>query len=133
MPRSLFLKIFIWFSCIVLTMILFTFVGGEWMRHERNLHREHHSMDAIVDASGREAAEQYERGGQAVLASYLDGVQRQTNVRLFLFNSQLQELSGRRMPSDAPEIARRVFESQSSQLIANHREGRASGLPGSGA
>ena len=78
-------------------------------------------MDAIVDASGREAAEQYERGGQAVLASYLDGVQRQTNVRLFLFNSQIQELSGRRMPSDAPEIARRVFESQSSQLIERGR------------
>lgn len=121
MPRSLFLKIFIWFSCIVLTVILFTFVGGEWMRHERTLHREHHSMDSIVDASGREAVEQYERGGQPVLANYLDGVERRTNVRLFLFNSQIQELSGRRMPADAPEIARRVFESQSSQLIERGR------------
>jgi signal transduction histidine kinase len=121
LPRSLFLKIFLWFSSIVLMVILFTFLGGEMMRHERALHREHHSLEPVVDTSAREAAEQYERGGQVALATFLDTVQRQHDVRSFLFNSEIQELSGRRMPSEVPEIARKVFETQSSQLIERGR------------
>jgi two-component system sensor histidine kinase CpxA len=121
LPRSLFLKIFLWFSSIVLTVILFTFLGGELMRHERTLHRERRPLDAAVDVYAKAAAEQYERGGQAALTNYLDGVQHQTGVRSFLFNSQVQELSGRRMPAEAPDIARRVFETQSSQLVERGR------------
>lgn len=117
MPRSLFLKIFLWFSSIVLTVILFTFLGGELMRHERTLHREHRPLDAAVERYAFAAADQYESGGQAALANYLEGVQRQANVRSFLFNRQLQELSGRRMPAEAPDIARKVFETQAPQLV----------------
>jgi signal transduction histidine kinase len=48
-------------------------------------------------------------------------VQHETNVRAFVFNSQLQQLSGRRMPSDAPDIARRVFASETPQLADRNR------------
>ena len=66
----------------------------------------------MLSAYPKDAAEDYEQQGQAALAAYLARVQGRSYTRLFLFDSQLQELSGVNLPPDARDVARRVFQTQ---------------------
>jgi two-component system sensor histidine kinase CpxA len=108
--QSLFLKIFLWFGAVVLTVIGGTFIVGLLMRADRSEPPMRRPLSPILNVYAKDAAEEYERGGQGALVAYLDGVQREANIRAFLFNKQLQELTGRRMPGGASDVARHVFE-----------------------
>jgi two-component system, OmpR family, sensor histidine kinase CpxA len=112
LPRSLFLKIFLWFGAAVLTFIGLTFLAG-WFA---NMHRSEGTMrrplDPLLSLYAKDAAEEFERGSQPALLAYVDNVERESHFRVFLFDKQLQELTGRRIPSGAPEVARRVFASK---------------------
>jgi signal transduction histidine kinase len=110
LPRSLFLKIFLWFGAVVITMIVGTFVAGELMRPPEPPMRR--PFDSILSEYANDAAAEYERGGQTALVAYLDRIQRETNIQAFLFNGQLQELSGRRIPAGAPAVAQRSLHSR---------------------
>jgi two-component system sensor histidine kinase CpxA len=112
LPRSLFLKIFIWFGAVMVTVIVGTFVAGELTRPERTEPPMRRPLDTVVSEYAKGAAEEYERGGHTALVAYLDRIQRESHIRAFLFNSQLQELSGRRLPAGAPALAKRVFETR---------------------
>jgi two-component system, OmpR family, sensor histidine kinase CpxA len=112
--RSLFLKIFLWFGAVVITVIVGTFVVGELSRPaEPSLRR---PIDSMLESCGQDAAGAYERGGQAAMANYLDRVEHDSEIRVFLFNSQLQELSGRRLPAGAPGLAQRTIQTQRPQV-----------------
>jgi two-component system sensor histidine kinase CpxA len=110
LPRSLFLKIFLWFGAVLVTVIVGTAVVGELMRPPEPPVRR--PLDPILNEYAHNAAEEYERGGQTVLVAYLDRIQRETNIHAFLFNGQLQELSGRRMPAGAPGVAQRALQTR---------------------
>ena len=102
----------------MITFIVGTFIVGELMRPvEPPMHR---SIDSIVSGYAKEAADAYERGGQAALIAYLDRVEHESNIRAFLFNDQLQELSGRRIPDRAPALAKGVLETRTSNLPWEH-------------
>ena len=116
MPQSLFLKIFLWFGAVVLTVIVGTFVVGELMHPDPSQTPIRRPLDLALNAYAQTAAETYERSGQVALAAELDSIQRDSNIRAFLFNSQLQELSGRRIPAGAPGVARRVLETRLSEV-----------------
>jgi signal transduction histidine kinase len=123
LPRSLFLKIFLWFVAVMFTVIVGTFLVGELTRPERSGPPMRRQLDPALSAHAQSAAEVFENEGQTALLAYLDRLQRENNVRAFLFNEQLQELSGRRVREDAPHLARRTFESQRPELS---QSGRAS-------
>ena len=120
MPRSLFLKIFLWFGAVVLTFIVLTSIAGELMHlhFDPSMHR---PPDPVLSAYAKDAAEEYEQHGQAALAAYLARVQGRSYTRLFLFDSRLQELSGVDLPPDARDVARRVFQSQLSEFADRGR------------
>ena len=106
--RSLFLKIFLWFGGIVLTVILITFIAGEVLR-PRGEQRMRRPMDPILNVYAKDAAEQFEQGGQPALKNYLDKVEGETNVSVFLFDEEYQELSGKQIPLESTAVARRVL------------------------
>lgn len=116
MPRSLFFKIFLWFVLVTVTVIAGTFAMGELMRP----HPEHlplrRQLGPILDEVGRNSADTYERGGQTALAEYLARIRREFDVRGFLFNPELEELSGQRMPSQATGLARKIFENNLQEI-----------------
>ena len=112
MPQSLFLKIFLWFGAVVLTVIVGTFIVGELMHPDPSQSPIRRPLDLALNAYAQTAAETYERAGQGALVAELDHIQRDSNIRVFLFNRQLQELSGRRMPAAAPGVAQKVFETR---------------------
>ena len=95
MPRSLFLKIFLWFGAVVLTAIGSAFLVGEFVHRSGPQQQMRRPLDLALDAYARMAAESYERGGQRALAAELDRIHDESNFRGLLFNNQLQELSGR--------------------------------------
>ncbi|MGH9931124.1 MAG: ATP-binding protein [Pyrinomonadaceae bacterium] len=112
MFRSLFLKIFLWFGTVVLTVIVGTFIVGELMHPDPSQSPIRRPLDLALNAYAQSAAETYERSGQAALVAELDRMQRDSHLHAFLFNGQLQELSGRRIPATAPGVARRVLETR---------------------
>ena len=93
----------------MLTFIVATSIAGELM----HLHFEprHRPPDAILTSYAKDAVEEYERGGQAALVAYLKSIQAHSSTRLFLFNSQLQELSGADARPDVHDVARRTLDS----------------------
>lgn len=117
LPRSLFLKIFLWFGLVVLTFIGLTFLAGWFASMHRAEGPMRRPLDPLLSTYAKEAAEEFERGSQTALLAYADKVEHQSHFRVFLFNKQLQELSGRRIPADAPELARRVFETDLPQVV----------------
>ena len=94
---------------MVLTFIVATSIAGELM-HLRFESPRHRPPDPVLTVYAKDAAGEYERGGQAALATYLDSIYSHSSTRLFLFNRQLQELSGRSPRRDASEVAQKVFE-----------------------
>ena len=113
LPRSLFLKIFLCFGALVFTVILGTFVIGELNHRPEPMRPPQRVMiDPVVSGYAKTAAEIYEQGGRDALVAYLDHLQRDSNIRAFLFDRQLQELSDRRMPANAPDLAEKAFETR---------------------
>jgi two-component system sensor histidine kinase CpxA len=106
---------------VVLTGIFGTFIVGELMRPVEPPARR--SFDSLLTGYAEEATEAYERGGQAALAAYLERAEQESHIRAFLFNEQLQELSGRRIPDRAPDLAREVFAGGHPDHTAGHHDG----------
>ena len=111
MRRSLFFKIFLWFVTVVVTVIAGTFAIGELTRPEPQ-HQVRRQLEPILSELAQMSADTYEQGGQPALVDYLARVRQESDIRGFLFNSQLEELSGQRIPSQAPGLAKKV--------LANH-------------
>ena len=95
----------------MVTVIVGTFAMGEFAR-KHNEPPFRRPIDTIVSEYAKGAAEEYERGGQSALGAFLEGVESESHLRTVLFNNQLQELSGRRVPPGAQDLAKRVFEKQ---------------------
>ena len=119
MRRTLFLKIFLWFGAALLTVVVGTFLVGELLRPEPFRPPMRRPMDAAINGYAQVAAEVYERDGQTALADYSDRVERDGHVRIFLFDHQLRELAGRKVPEDAPGLVQRVLQSHTPQF-ADH-------------
>ncbi len=116
LPGSLFLKIFVWFGAVVLTVIVGTFLVSELTHPEPP--QPPRRPDQILDKYAQTAAESYERDGQSALIKYIDQVQHDSGARLFLFNNQLQELSGQHQPAGAAAVAQRVFQTRLPEFVA---------------
>jgi two-component system sensor histidine kinase CpxA len=112
--RSLFLKIFLWFGAALLTVVVGTFLVGELLRPERPPQRR--PINAEVNGYAQTAAEIYERDGRAGLVQYFDHIEHEAHFPLFLFDPQLNELSGRKAPRGAPELARQAFASHATEF-----------------
>ena len=112
LPRSLFLKIFLWFGAVVLTAIGSAFLVGEFVHRSGPQQQMRRPLDLALDAYARMAAESYERGGQRALAAELDRIHDESNFRGLLFNNQLQELSGGPLPAGASQVVQRVYDTR---------------------
>lgn len=97
---------------MTVTVIAGTFALGELMRPHPEHQPMRHHLGPILNDVGRISAAAYEQSGQPGLNEYLSRVRREFNIRAFLFNSEIDELSGQRMPSQAPGLARKLFEHQ---------------------
>jgi signal transduction histidine kinase len=111
LPRTLFLKIFLGFGTVVFTVIFGTFLVIQLNRHEPPS-RPRISLDPAIIGNATDAAEIFEREGRNGLIAYLDRLQYESNIRALLFNKQIEELSGRRMPANAPMLATKAFETR---------------------
>lgn len=116
MVRSLFLKIFLWFGAALLTVVVGTFLVGELLRPEPSRPPMRQQLDAALNGYAQRAAEIYEHDGQTALSEYFDGIDRESHTRIFLFDNQLRELAGRKVPSGAPELARHVLQSHAPEF-----------------
>lgn len=68
-------------------------------------------MKKVLELSGQTAAEIFERNGKAAFIDYADRLEQTTSTRLFLFDGQNGEVSGRTVPEGVKELAARVAKS----------------------
>ena len=113
---SLFLKIFLWFGAALLTVVVGTFLVGELLRPEPFRPPMRRPINAEVNGYAKEAVEIYERDGRAGLIQYFDRIEHEAHFPLFLFDPQLNELSGRMAPRGAPDLARQAFVSHATEF-----------------
>lgn len=119
LPRSLFLKIFLWFGAVILTMIVITFLVGEFTRTAPFRSPLVEGPDIELLSYAQTAAEIYERDGQMALAGYLAQIERRTDIQSVLYGSNLDELSGRYAPEGAFALAGKVSHSHETETIRN--------------
>lgn len=117
MPRSLFLKIFLWFGAVVLTAIGSAFIVGELVHRNVPQPQTRRPLDLALDAYAQLSADSYERGGQTALTTELDRIQKESNFRAQLFNRQLQELSGRPASAGSSQVVQRVFQTREPDAV----------------
>jgi two-component system, OmpR family, sensor histidine kinase CpxA len=125
-PRSLFLKIFLWFVAVVVTVIAGTFIVGELTRPEP-FRPPPGPIEATIKTYGETAAETYEGDGLNALVQYIDRIHDETGMRIVLFNGQGQSLTNHRMPPGAAALAQRVLttsQADSEPLMAPPFMGR---------
>ncbi len=116
MFRSLFLKIFLWFGLAMVSMVLATIVVQYFRFREPPRQSQREAADPALVESSRMAVDTFEREGKAALISYMDQMEQRASMRVFLFDRELNELSGRRTPYGAREIAQRVLNSNSPEF-----------------
>jgi two-component system sensor histidine kinase CpxA len=110
--RTLFGKIFAWFGlAIVLILATLLFIG--WLTEFRPLRGRW--LEITGDAlrmTAPAAAQIYEQQGVTGLQSFLATIERQTDGRCYLLDSQGRELSGQTPPSIVAEVGRQALNSQ---------------------
>jgi len=116
LPRSLFLKIFLWFGAAMLTMIVITFLVIELTRPDPFRLHFRRPPDFILAGYAQTAVDIYEREGQRALAAHMDQLEHTTKIRAVLFGSQLDELSGQQAPPGALEVAREITQTHKPEV-----------------
>jgi two-component system sensor histidine kinase CpxA len=114
--RSLFLKIFLWFGLAMVSLVLATVLVNEIGRREQPRQPQREAADPALIESSRAAVDTYEREGKAALINYMDQMEQNARMRVFLFDHELNELSGRRTPFGAREIAQRVLKTNAPEF-----------------
>lgn len=97
-------------------MVLATLVVQYFRFREPPRQPEREAADPALVESSRKAVDIYEREGKAALIDYMDQRERRASMRVFLFDRDLNELSGRRTPFGAREIAQRVLDTNSPEF-----------------
>jgi len=95
-----------------------TFLVGELVRPEPFRPPMRRPLDAAVNGYAQVAVEIYERDGQPGLAAYVDRIEREGHIRIFLFDNQLHELAFRKVPAEAPALVQRTLQSHNPEFAA---------------
>jgi len=110
--RSLFLKIFIWFWLTIIVVGL-TFALSAVILPTGSLISEWRKFAVnTIYLSGLTAVETYEKGGRSALWEYVTKLQVDTEIGIFLYDSQGTFLSGTNEPQSVRDVALRTFDSQ---------------------
>lgn len=103
----------------MVTMIFGTFIVGELMRPDPSQPPLRRPLDHVFHEYAHQSTHEYEHGGQTGLVAYLDRMQKESGIRAYLFNNQQRELTGRWIPPGAPDLARRVLETERPEVADN--------------
>ncbi|MET0626762.1 MAG: ATP-binding protein [Pyrinomonadaceae bacterium] len=101
--RSLFLKVFLWFW-FAMALVVGVFALTTHLTRSEPSFRPPHIIEMVLTNYGRGAASAYESGGAPALEEYLRNVERETDIRMYLFDADGRELTGH----DAPELVTAV-------------------------
>jgi two-component system sensor histidine kinase CpxA len=102
--RSLFLKVFLWFWLAMVVVVGVFALTTHLTRPEPDF-RPPQFIEAVLANYGRDAAAAYESGGGPALEQYLRRVERETGIRMHLFDADVRELTGREVPGPVREAA----------------------------
>ena len=106
--RSLYLKIFIWFwlAMIIINVVLFAAFALTRPTPTRRSWRDL----AQTGPNSQKAAEIYEQSGASALSAALQATEKSSGVNATFFDEAGNELSGRRVPQKAQELAAKAAE-----------------------
>ncbi|HEX8282758.1 MAG TPA: ATP-binding protein [Pyrinomonadaceae bacterium] len=103
---SLFLKVFLWFW-LAIALVIGVFALTTHLTHSEPTFRPPQFIEAVLTNYGRNAVAAYESGAAPALEDYLRRVERETGIRMYLFDAGGRELTGRPAPEAVSEAAAR--------------------------
>jgi len=109
--RNLYFKIFIWFW-LAMALVGTAFVVSTVTTQTGEAESRWRPLVAQgLAINGQAAIDAYERDGRQALAAHLDRIERRIDMRAWLLDDQLRELSGRELPDGGEELAREAASS----------------------
>ncbi len=112
--RSLFFKVFIWFWLTTALVVLVHFTVWEVVRSREQLPPFHYATNNVIAVYLETAVEIYSRDGQERLADYCNRVEQKVRWRVFIFDENLNEITGR----NSSQITENITE-QAKQSLNN--------------
>jgi two-component system sensor histidine kinase CpxA len=106
---SLFLKVFLWFW-LAMVVVIGVFALTTHLTRSGREFRPPKFIEAVLSAYGRDAAASYEGGGAGALEAYLRRVERETGIRMHLFDGGGRELTGHQVPEPVRDAVARVAQ-----------------------
>ena len=114
--RSLFLKIFLSYWAAQALFVVLAILVMSAMRPQDSPRFEYFRVSTAT-----QAAQAYERGGQAELSKYFEELQKYLRLQAFLFDDSGQEISGRDTPDWARQLAQGVHTKAGGFWLASDR------------
>jgi two-component system sensor histidine kinase CpxA len=107
--RSLFLKVFLWFW-LAMVLVIAALAVTSYLTRSEPLPRPPQFIESLMTAYSRTAVETFEREGPQALNSFLGRIEREADIRSYLFDAGGKELAGRDAMLEVKELAARVAQ-----------------------
>ncbi|HEV7842350.1 MAG TPA: ATP-binding protein [Pyrinomonadaceae bacterium] len=107
--RSLFLKVFLWFW-LAMVLVIAALAVTSYLTRSEPQPRPPQFIEGLMIAYSRTAVETFEREGPQALDSFLGRIEREADIRSYLFDAGGKELAGRDASSEVKELASRVAQ-----------------------
>jgi len=118
--RSLYFKIFLWFWLAMAGVGIAFVISTATLQSTEAEARWRAFVASGLTLSGQSAIDAYRAGGSERLAEYFERMERRNDIRAYLYDQQLRELSGREAPADGAELARRALDTD--ELVVQEYE-----------
>jgi two-component system sensor histidine kinase CpxA len=118
--RSLYFKIFLWFWLAMAGVGIAFVISTATLQSTEAESRWRAFVASGLTLSGQSAIDAYRTGGSARLTDFFDRMERRNDIRAYLYDEGLDELSGREAPADGPELARRALDTD--ELVVQEYE-----------
>jgi two-component system sensor histidine kinase CpxA len=124
-PKSLFLKIFLWFWLAMTLVGAALLITTEITRPDVRLPRWREFTGDTISYYAERSAAVLEEGGREALDSYLEEIEQTSQIRATVFDSQGNQVSGHSAPRGADEL---IARAQGSTEVQYQPRGRGSML-----
>ncbi|MGD8818438.1 MAG: HAMP domain-containing protein, partial [Acidobacteriota bacterium] len=118
--RSLYFKIFLWFWLAMAGVGIAFVISTATLQSTEAESRWRAFVASGLTLSGQAAIDAYRTGGTERLADYFERMERRNDIRAYLYDQQLTELSGRQAPPAGPELARQALDTD--ELVVQEYE-----------
>jgi len=118
--RSLFLKIFLWFWLVQVTIGVVLFAVSNVLRPQPGSDQWHSTLGYAIQRNAEVALAAYQKGGARALNNVLMRAGMQAHVSAYFFDATGKSLGAKIPPEDVIDLAKKVTQENSHGAVENN-------------